>query len=268
VAISLFQVDAFTDTPYGGNPAAVCLLDAPAPDGWMQDVAAEMNLSETAFTWPEGEARRLRWFTPCVEVDLCGHATLATAHVLFARGGSGASSVRFLTRSGELSAARRRDWIELDFPALPVREATAPAGLQEALGAVPVAVGESRFDCVVELESEEAVRGLRPDFAALLALDARGVIVTSRGARYDFVSRCFFPKVGVDEDPVTGSAHCALAPYWAERLGRAEMTGYQASARGGVVRVRLAGDRVFLGGRAVTVVEGNLVVAPDSTGSG
>ncbi len=256
MTIPLFQVDAFTDAPYAGNPAAVCLLDAPAPDGWMQDVAAEMNLSETAFTWPEGDARRLRWFTPCVEVDLCGHATLATAHVLFARG---AGEARFLTRSGELRAARRGRWIELDFPALPVREAPAPEGLRDALGATPVAVGESRFDCVVELESEDAVRGLRPDFAALRALDARGVIVTSRGAGYDFVSRCFFPKVGIDEDPVTGSAHCALAPYWSERLGRAEMTGYQASARGGVVRVRLAGDRVSLGGQAVTVLEGGLV---------
>jgi predicted PhzF superfamily epimerase YddE/YHI9 len=265
MAVPLFQVDAFTDRPFGGNPAAVCLLDAPAPDGWMRDVAAEMNLSETAFTWPEGEAHRLRWFTPCVEVDLCGHATLATAHVLFARG---AGSARFLTRSGELLASRRGDWIELDFPALPVREATPPAGLADALGAAPVAVGESRFDCVVELESEETVRGLRPDFAALLALDARGVIVTSRGAKYDFVSRCFFPKVGVDEDPVTGSAHCALAPYWAARLGRAEMTGYQASARGGVVRVRLAGKRVFLGGRATTVLEGRLVVPPDGPSSG
>jgi PhzF family phenazine biosynthesis protein len=161
-------------------------------------------------------------------------------------------------------AARRGGWIELDFPALPVREAPPPAGLADALGAAPVGVGESRFDCVVELESEEVVRGLHPDFAALSALDARGVIVTSRGAlKYDFVSRCFFPKVGIDEDPVTGSAHCALAPYWAERLGRAEMTGYQASRRGGVVRVQLAGDRVFLSGRAVTVLEGKLVVPPE-----
>jgi predicted PhzF superfamily epimerase YddE/YHI9 len=265
MAVPLFQVDAFADRPFGGNPAAVCLLDAPAPDGWMRDVAAEMNLSETAFAWREGDARRLRWFTPRVEVDLCGHATLATAHVLFARGETGA---RFLTRSGELVAARRGGWIELDFPALPVRETTPPAGLAAALGAAPVAVGESRFDCVVELESEEVVRGLRPDFAALAALDARGVIVTSRGAKYDFVSRCFFPGVGIDEDPVTGSAHCALAPYWAERLGRSEMTGYQASARGGVVRVRLAPDRVFLSGRAVTVLEGRLVVPPDGPSSG
>jgi len=265
MAIPLFQVDAFTETPYRGNPAAVCLLDAPAPDGWMQDVAAEMNLSETAFAWREGEARRLRWFTPCVEVDLCGHATLATAHVLFARGERGA---RFLTRSGELVAARRGGWIELDFPALPVRESPPPAGLAAALGAAPVGVGESRFDCVVELESEEVVRGLHPDFAALAALDARGVIVTSRGVKHDFVSRCFFPGVGIDEDPVTGSAHCALAPYWAARLGRAEMTGYQASPRGGVVRVRLAGDRVFLSGRAVTVLEGRLVVPPDGPSSG
>jgi predicted PhzF superfamily epimerase YddE/YHI9 len=257
MTVPLFQVDAFTDKPFRGNPAAVCLLDAAAPDAWMQDVAAEMNLSETAFTWREGDLWRLRWFTPCVEVDLCGHATLATAHVLSARG---VRDLRFLTRSGELRATRRDGRIELDFPALPVREAAAPEGLAEALGATPVAVGESRFDCVAELGSEEVVRGLRPDFAALAALDARGVIVTSRGARFDFVSRCFYPQVGIDEDPVTGSAHCALAPYWAERLKRAEMTGFQASARGGVVRVRLAGDRVFLAGQAVTVLEGRLVV--------
>ena len=266
MAIPLFQVDAFTFTPFGGNPAAVCLLQAPAPDAWMQDVAAEMNLSETAFAWREGDAWRLRWFTPRVEVDLCGHATLASAHVLFARGESGA---RFLTRSGELLAARRGGWIELDFPALPVREATPPAGLQDALGVVPVSFGQSRFDVVAELESEEVVRGLHPDFAALSTLDARGLIVTSRGASgYDFVSRCFFPGVGIDEDSVTGSAHCALAPYWAERLGRAEMTAYQASPRGGVVRVRLAGDRVFLSGRAVTVFEGELIVTPDGARSG
>jgi predicted PhzF superfamily epimerase YddE/YHI9 len=258
MSLPLFQVDAFTLTPFRGNPAAVCLLHAPAPDAWMQGVAAEMNLSETAFSWREGDAWRLRWFTPRVEVDLCGHATLASAHVLFARGESG---VRFLTRSGELRAAHRGGWIKLDFPALPVREATPPAHLQDALGIAAVSFGRSRFDVVAELSSEEAVRGLQPDFAALSALDMRGLIVTSRGASgYDFVSRCFFPAVGIDEDPVTGSAHCALAPYWAERLGRAEMTAYQASPRGGEVRVRLAGDRVFLSGQAVTVLEGKLVV--------
>jgi predicted PhzF superfamily epimerase YddE/YHI9 len=260
MGVPLFQVDAFTDAPFGGNPAAVCVLQGPAPDAWMQSVAAEMNLSETAFAWPELDAWRLRWFTPRVEVDLCGHATLATAHVLFARD-ERERNVRFLTRSGELRAARRGNGIELDFPALPVREAAPPAGLREALGALPVSFSQSRFDGVAELESEEIVRGLRPDFAALSALDARGLIVTSRGAApYDFVSRCFYPAVGIDEDPVTGSAHCALAPYWAERLGRSEMTAYQASPRGGIVRVRLAGDRVFLGGRAVTVLEGSLVV--------
>lgn len=268
MGIALFQVDAFTDAPFRGNPAAVCLLEAPAADAWMQRVAAEMNLSETAFLLREGDAWRLRWFTPCVEVDLCGHATLASAHVLFAGGERGA---RFLTRSGELRAARRGAWIELDFPALPVRQATAPPGLEEALGLAPVSFGRSRFDGVAELESEGAVRGLRPDFAALRALDLRGLIVTSRGAAssgYDFVSRCFFPAVGIDEDPVTGSAHCALAPYWAARLGHDEMTAYQASARGGVVRVRLAGERVFLRGRAVTVLEGELLAPPDAPHSG
>jgi len=256
MGIPLWQVDAFTDEPFRGNPAAVCLLAAPAEDAWMQAVAAEMNLSETAFLLREGEAWRLRWFTPVAEVDLCGHATLASAHVL---AGQGESAPRFRTRSGELRAAARDGRIELDFPALPVTEEPPPAGLLEALGAEARFTGRSRFDRLVEVASEEALRALRPDFEALKRVDTRGVICTCRGARADFLSRFFCPAVGVNEDPVTGSAHCVLAPFWAERLGRTELEGYQASARGGTVRVRLAGDRVFLGGHAVTVLEGELI---------
>ena len=255
--VPLFQVDAFTGEAFKGNPAAVCLLEEEADATWMQQVALEMNLSETAFLCPEGDAWRLRWFTPTVEVDLCGHATLASAHVLFDLGHERA---RFLTRSGELLAARAGSRIELDFPALPVNEAPPPVGLLDALGAAAVFCGVSRFDRLVEVESEEAVRAIEPDMAALAAVDTRGVIVTSRGAaEHDFVSRFFCPAVGIDEDPVTGSAHCALAPYWAVRLGKSDMRAYQASTRGGEVFVRLAGgDRVFLGGAAVTVFAGEL----------
>jgi predicted PhzF superfamily epimerase YddE/YHI9 len=257
MGLSLWQVDAFAAAPFAGNPAAVCLLDRPRDDAWMRNVAAEMNLSETAFLLPEGAAWRLRWFTPKVEVDLCGHATLASAHVLFGRKG-GPGGIAFLTRSGELRAARRGDLIELDFPSLPAAEEPPPQGLLEALGATARFAGRSRFDRLLELESEEAVRAVAPDFRALASVDTRGVIVTARGRRHDFVSRFFCPAVGIDEDPVTGSAHCVLGPFWASRLGRSEMTGFQASARGGEVRVRLEADRVFLGGRAVTVFEGEL----------
>jgi predicted PhzF superfamily epimerase YddE/YHI9 len=260
----LWQVDAFTSEPFAGNPAAVCLLDGPRDDRWMQRVAAEMNLSETAFLLPEGEAYRLRWFTPAAEVDLCGHATLASAHVLFSKKG-GPGGIAFLTRSGELRALRRGELIELDFPALPPAEEQPPPGLVDALGVRPRSAHRSRFDRLLELESEEAVREVRPDFRALRAVDTRGVIVTARASAaparrgHDFVSRFFAPAVGIDEDPVTGSAHCVLAPFWAARLGRSEMTAFQASPRGGEVRVRLDGDRVFLGGRAVTVLEGELL---------
>ena len=220
----------------------------------MQQVAAEMNLSETAFLRPEGDDWNLRWFTPTVEVDLCGHATLAAAHVL------DRARVVFHTRSGALVAERRGDHWELDFPALPCRATRPPPGLFEALGIEEGAVSRSRFDTIVEVKTESVLRSLEPDFAALAEVDARGVIVTARGDGYDFVSRCFYPAAGIDEDPVTGSAHCALAPYWAERLGMDDMTGYQASRRGGAVRTRVRGDRVFLGGSAVTVVQGELCV--------
>jgi predicted PhzF superfamily epimerase YddE/YHI9 len=230
----------------------------------MQDVAREMNLSETAFLHPENGGYRLRWFTPAVEVALCGHATLASAHVLWEDGLlPREQQARFHTLSGVLTAAARGDWIEVDFPATPPEPAPAPPGLAAALGAAPRWVGRSRFDYIVELDSEALVRGLKPDLTALQRVEARGVSVTSRATTpgYDFVSRFFAPRSGVPEDPVTGSAHCALAPFWSERLGggRTEMTAYQASARGGVVRVRLERDRVVLAMQAVTVLRGELL---------
>lgn len=263
----LYQVDAFTDEPFAGNPAAVCLLAADADPAWMQRVAAEMNLSETAFLHPSAEAGRygLRWFTPTVEVELCGHATLASAHVLFSEGLAEAGRpVRFDSASGPLTArpgAGGAIW--LDFPATPAAPADPPGGLLEALGVGPVRwVGLGRLDYLVELEDEAAVRDLAPDVGRLGWLGSRGVIVTAAASgtgAYDFVSRFFAPGAGIDEDPVTGSAHCALGPFWAGRLGRDELTGFQASARGGLVQVRPEGDRVLLGGRAVTVLRGQLV---------
>jgi PhzF family phenazine biosynthesis protein len=256
-------VDAFTETPFAGNPAVVVLLDRPREDAWMGSLAREMGVSETAFVTPRPNGFDLRWFTPAVEVDLYGHATLASAHALWqeARVAPGAS-IRFHTRSGLLGAARRDPWIELDFPAAPPAAESAPAGLAEALGAEPRWSGRARTgDWLIELAEEAAVRALAPDFERLAAVPARGIIVTAgadAGAGHDFVSRFFAPNVGIDEDPVTGSAHCALAPFWAGRLGKSEMIGYQASPRGGTVRVRVEGDRVVLGGQAVTVLRGEL----------
>ena len=264
----LFQVDSFTAEPFAGNPAAVCLLGGEAADpGWMQRVATEMNMSETAFLRPQGEAGRygLRWFTPTVEVDLCGHATLASAHVLWTEGlADPGLQLRFDTASGPLAARRDGDGvIWLDFPATPAAPVDPPAGLLEALGGAARWVGLGRLDYLVELEDEAGVRALAPDVRRLDGLGARGVIVTApaeaAAGGYDFVSRFFAPGAGIDEDPVTGSAHCALGPYWAERLGRSELTGFQASRRGGQVRVDLRGDRVLLGGQAVTVLRGQLV---------
>jgi PhzF family phenazine biosynthesis protein len=265
MTIPLSQVDAFADAPFTGNPAAVCLLPEPREPAWMAAVAREMNLSETAFlVRREGGEYDLRWFTPAVEVRLCGHATLASAHVLWERGLLASSEVaKFHTKSGLLTATRPSDGlIELDFPARPSTPIPVPEGLSEALGAPVLHVGRSADDDLVELASEDAVRALSPDFARLASLPVRGVIVTARSAHvpYDFVSRFFAPAVGVNEDPVTGSAHCCLAPFWSERLGKREMLAYQASARGGVVRVAVRGDRVGLAGRAITVLEGELRV--------
>ena len=260
--MDLYQVDAFTDRPFAGNPAAVCLLPEPRGERWMQDVAREMNLSETAFLHPEDGGYRLRWFTPAVEVELCGHATLASAHVLWETGRLPAGeTARFHTLSGLLTAQRTGEWIELDFPARAAEETTAPEGLAEAAGAEPCFVGKSRYDYLLELASEGAVRSADPDFRRLAALKVRGVIITARASEgpYDVVSRFFAPGSGVDEDPVTGSAHCTLGPFWASRLGKRELLAYQASARGGVVRVRVEEDRVKLGGQAVTVLQGRLL---------
>jgi PhzF family phenazine biosynthesis protein len=261
VGLRIVQIDAFADRPFAGNPAAVCLLPGPRDDRWLQAVAMEMNLSETAFLLREGDGFRLRWFTPAVEVDLCGHATLASAHFLWEEGLLRPNQpARFHTRSGLLTAERSGDWIELDFPALPTEPSPAPPGLVEALSVSPTFVGKSRFDYLLELESEAALRALRPNFTLLETVAARGIIVTARAAApYDFVSRFFAPQSGVNEDPVTGSAHCALGPYWASRLGKNELLAFQASARGGVVKVRAAGDRVRLGGRAITVLRGELL---------
>src|SRR5690348_11801947 len=266
MAIRIVQVDAFTSRPFAGNPAAVCVLPKAPPEPWMCDVAREMNLSETAFLVPKSDAPQndgyhLRWFTPAVEVDLCGHATVASAHVLWEDGHLPAGARgRFHTRSGLLLADRRGDWIELDFPATPAAATEAPTSLLDALGTKARFVGQTRFDYFIEVESDEVVRRLTPDFTALRKLGVRGVIVTARSSsgEFDFISRFFAPGAGIDEDPVTGSAHCALGPYWSAHLGKQEMAGYQASARGGVVRVRMKGDRVILGGQAVTVLRGEL----------
>jgi len=258
----IVQVDAFTAEPFAGNPAAVCVLAHAADKRWMQQVAREMNLSETAYLFRQDDAWSLRWFTPAVEVVLCGHATLASAHVLWQDGHLAPDAqARFDTKSGRLTADRKGDWIEMDFPAEPAQPAAPPPSLLEALGSAAKFVGKNRMDYLVELESEAAVRALQPDFTRLRSLPVRGVMVTARSAEhgFDFVSRFFAPGSGVDEDPVTGSAHCCLAPYWGAKLGKSEMTGHQVSARGGVVRVRNTGDRVILGGQAVTVLRGDLL---------
>lgn len=264
MTIPIFQVDAFADKPFGGNPAAVCILEAMPDDGWMQSVAAEMNLSETAFLVPEAGDYQLRWFTPGAEVALCGHATLASAHVLWEAGYLPAwESARFHTKSGLLTCEREGGSIRMDFPATVAKPAQVPTGLTAALGDPKIEyVGRTLFDYLLALPSAAAVREVKPYFTRLAQVpDVRGVIVTapSDDEEFDFISRFFAPAVGVMEDPVTGSAHCALTPYWAERLGKTEMAAWQASARGGRVNVRLNGDRVQLAGQAVTVLRGNLM---------
>jgi PhzF family phenazine biosynthesis protein len=260
----LFQVDAFAAKPFAGNPAAVCLLEAEAEPRWMQDVAAEMNLSETAFlVRREGPSFDLRWFTPVLEVDLCGHATLASAHVLWEEAiVPKDDAIAFHTRSGVLTCRRRADRIEMDLPVRRVYETDAPPGLIEAIGAKPVSVWRSEHDTyLLEYASADDVRAIDPDLAALGADPGWYTCVTAvaDGEGFDFVSRFFAPQAGVDEDPVTGSAHCMLADFWHKRSGRTDFRAYQASTRGGVVFARLDGERVHVGGHAVTVVRGELL---------
>jgi PhzF family phenazine biosynthesis protein len=258
--VKIVQVDAFTSKPFAGNPAAVCVLAAAANEAWMRDVAREMNLSETAFLHPENGGYRLRWLTPAVEVDLCGHATLASAHVLWEDEHIPLDAeARFHTRSGLLTCRRNGDWIEMNFPAKLAEPAEAPVQMAEALGAEPLYVGRNQFDYLVEVADEATLRAVNPNHHLLRQLPVRGVIVTARGGEYDFVSRFFAPGSGIDEDPVTGSAHSALAPFWGQRLGKTEMIGFQASARGGVVKVRVEGVRVYMSGQAVTVMRGDLL---------
>jgi PhzF family phenazine biosynthesis protein len=259
----LFQVDSFTGDVFKGNPAGVCLLDRKVSDQWMRSLAAEMNLSETAFLLPEEGGYRLRWFTPTVEVPLCGHATLAAAHILWEKGIVAPNeTLRFFTLSGVLTARKNAERMVLDFPSAPSQPVTPPADLLEALG-ISAAVQVNRTPggfWLIEVPSEGIVRGLSPDFSRLSRVEADFIAVTSRGSggRYDMVSRFFGPRIGINEDPVTGAAHCVLGPYWAEKLGKRDLNAYQASARGGEMTVSLQGDRCLLGGQAVTVFEAEL----------
>ncbi|REE84409.1 PhzF family phenazine biosynthesis protein [Paenibacillus taihuensis] len=263
--IPIALIDAFTSEPFKGNPAAVCLLQEGRNAAWMQRVASEMNQSETAFVVPrEDGSYSLRWFTPTVEVDLCGHATMASAHYLWESGHLPTNSqARFHTLSGLLTADLSFEGIMLNFPAEPAVPVTAPEELIQGLGLIPRAVSKNRIDYLVEIDSEDTVRTLQPDFAMLSRVEARGVIVTSkanRGSEYDFVSRAFYPATGCEEDPVTGSAHCALAPYWQRKLRKDDMLAYQASARGGELKLAVVGSRILISGKAVTVLNGHLSV--------
>jgi predicted PhzF superfamily epimerase YddE/YHI9 len=259
--IHYFVVDAFTDRSFAGNPAGVVLLDEWKDDRWLQNVAMELNLSDTAFLVANANGFDLRWFTPSAEIDLCGHATLASA-VVFADLGNLADrcSLTFSTRSGALNVERYGSFFLMDFPALTAAPCQPPLGLLESLGRKAQYVGQSEFDFLVEFESESVVRSIRPDFNTLATVKCRGVVVTARSdnAEFDFVSRFFAPAVGINEDPVTGSAHCLLGSYWRPRLGKSKMTAYQASSRGGVVQVELRGDRIMLGGKGIIFARGDI----------
>jgi len=275
MTIEIWQVDAFTDRAFAGNPAGVCILPEARDTRWYQLVAAEMNLSETAFLHPKDDGFELRWFTPLTEVDLCGHATLASAHLLWERGLlSPGDQARFETRSGLLTADRDEAsrWIYLDFPSTPPAACDPPHDFARTLGTQPLWVGASEYDLVVEVLDGHAVRNLDPDMNALARLPYRGIIVTANGegesGNPDFVSRFFGPACGVPEDPVTGSAHCALGPFWGGRLGKTKMVACQLSRRGGVVRVELAGNRVRLGGQAVTILHAVLLAGPGVADTG
>jgi len=257
----IYQVDAFTEKTFSGNPAGICVLNEKPEEKLMQNIAREMNLSETAFLIKEGEKYNLRWFTPDAEVDLCGHATLASAHILWEKGYLRKDiEAKFSTKSGLLTAKMSDGWIELNFPALPEEKTEPSVELLEALGTQATYVGKNKFDYLVEVESEEIVTTMKPDFMKLLKLPARGVIVTSRAKGYDFVSRFFAPQIGVLEDPVTGSAHCCLGPYWQKKLNKDKFIAYQASERGGILRVKVADNRVLISGKAITVLEGELLI--------
>ncbi len=265
--MKIYQVDAFTEKPFSGNPAGVCVLNEKLDEKIMQNIAREINLSETAFLVKSNEEYDLRydlrWFTPEGEIDLCGHATLASAHILWEKGFlKNDQEARFSTKSGLLTAIMNNGWIELNFPALPEEKTEPPAGLLESLGIEATYVGKNIFDYLIEVESEETVRTMKPDFVKLSKVPARGVIVTarSRTGEYDFVSRFFAPEIGIWEDPVTGSSHCCLGPYWQKRLNKDEFIAYQASERGGVQKVKVAGERVLISGKAVMVLEGELLI--------
>ena len=259
----LFQVDSFTNEPFKGNPAGVCILEKPAAEKWMQDLAMEMNLAETAFIYPKDDGYHLRWFTPVTEVELCGHATLATAHILFETGIlNGNQTAKFQTISGQLTVTKQNDFLEMNFPATPAMPCAVPDSLQHAFGNCQIRwAGKNNFDYLLEVESEAIVTEMRPDFGLLKNTTQRGVIITAKSdnSDFDFISRFFAPAVGIDEDPVTGSAHCTLGPYWSTKLKKTNFTAYQASRRGGTVQVELNGDRVLLRGKAVTVFQIKLV---------
>jgi PhzF family phenazine biosynthesis protein len=263
MSLRIWQVDAFAEAPLTGNPAAVCILPEPRDAAWMQAIGREMNLSETAFlVRRDDDSYDLRWFTPALEVDLCGHATVASAHILWEEQLLPPDeAARFHTRSGLLGARRDGDWIELDFPAYETKPTELKVDIAKALGAKPVFVGKTRFDTLVELTSEDAVRSLQPDMGLIAAVGRRGVIVTARAstAPFDYVCRFFGPNGGVPEDPVTGSIQSSLGPYWSAKLGKDDLLGYQASARGGTLRVRPRGERVLIAGKAVTVLKGELL---------
>ena len=261
--IPIFQVDAFSGKPFSGNPAAVCLLEEEKDDNWLRNLAAEMNLSETAFIWLLENGFKLRWFTPSDEVDLCGHATLASAHVLWETNLLGPEQMaEFSTLSGVLTAKRRGDWIEMDFPAEPDVSEKIPQQLAKALKISPKYYGKNRIDGLVLLESEDEVLNLKPDFEILSQIDVRGIIVTAASSSndFDFVSRFFAPRFGINEDPVTGSSHCCLGPFWGNRLGKSELIARQLSSRGGVVQMTLKDNRVILAGEAITIFKGELAV--------
>lgn len=259
--MNIYTVDAFTDKPYKGNPAGVCLLETGKPDKWLKNVAAEMNLSETAFLVKVKDGFMLRWFTPKAEVDLCGHATLASAHLLWETGAA-EEEIKFHTKSGMLKAKKYRNWIELDFPLEPEEETEAPNLLNESLGVPFKYVGKNRIDYIVEVENQKTVENLQPDFGLMKMLSGRGVIVTapSDETGIDFVSRCFFPSIGINEDSVTGSAHCCLGPYWAKKFNKREFIARQVSERGGLLKLNVLDERILIYGQAVTVIKGELCV--------